>query len=145
MTSPQSTKALIETSGIRATRVRCNILEYLLRNCCHPTAEELKDALTAEGAKVPAATLYQNLEKLSLSGLLVKFPGPAGETRYDSTVKNHHHLICTKCSNVVDIFPKEPLPEVELVEEKSRTIMAQWSIEKVSVEFSGICPSCQSL
>lgn len=139
MTKPNNAKELLKNSGIRSTKARIQILEYLIENPTHPNTEELKHALDEVGDKIPTATLYQSLEKLTSARLLVKFPGTDGQLHYDANLKHHHHLICTSCNTVVDIHLLTPLSELAVTEEGPLT---GWEINKERIELRGICPAC---
>lgn len=137
-------KKRLSHSGIRSTKARIQILEYLVDHPTHPTTEELKQALNESGDAIPAATLYQSLEKLTAANLLLKFPGADGQLRYDANLKYHHHLICTSCNKVVDVHLRTPLSKLAVTEEGGTESMEGWELANERIELRGLCPECRS-
>ena len=136
----------IEEKGLRATEARCRILELLHETHEHFTPEEMLDALRERGKPLSIATLYQNLQKLSEAGIIARFVGPDGHTRYDVNTQPHHHLVCKICGRMVDVGVKGPLAEVRpvaLFPEEEQEVGA-WRVEEVHLELHGVCPGCQA-
>jgi len=136
----------IENRGLRATEARCRILELLYDTHEHYTPEEMLDALRERGKPLSIATLYQNLQKLSEAGIIARFVGPDGHTRYDVNTKPHHHLVCKICGRMVDVGVEGPLDElrpVALFEEEQKEVAA-WRVEETHLELHGVCPECQA-
>lgn len=131
--------------GLRPTPARCRILELLTRRREHYSPEEMLEALREEGEPMSIATLYQNLAKLSEAGVIGRFVGPDGVSRYDVVTEPHHHLVCRVCGRMVDVRVKGPLgdlaPEPIFAEDAGE--LARWRVKGAKVEFSGVCPDCQ--
>ncbi len=137
---------LIEQKHLRATEARCRILELLHETHAHYTPEEVLEALRERGEPLSIATLYQNLAKLAEAGLIARFVGPDGHTRYDVNTEPHHHLVCKVCGRMVDVGVKGPLERIRpvaLFEEEKGEVEA-WKIGQVHLEFHGVCPACQA-
>jgi len=137
---------LIENNGLRATEARCRILELLYDTHEHYTPEEMLDALRDRGKPLSIATLYQNLQKLSEAGVIARFVGPDGHTRYDVNTKPHHHLVCKVCGRMLDVNVVGPLEELEPVPifDSERSRASSWRVEEVHIELHGVCPECQA-
>ena len=98
----------------------------------HLTVEQIKDLLVDQ--KVSIATIYRNLNILSLEGKIKKIFGD--DVVYYETVKDeHYHFECTCCHNVTDIDPS--LIKISL--NHSLT-----GIAKKTIFLYGICNSCQN-
>lgn len=137
---------LIESKHLRATEARCRILELLHETHEHYTPEEMLEALRERGKPLSIATLYQNLAKLAEAGLISRFVGPDGHTRYDVNTEPHHHLVCRICGRMVDVGvegPLERLQPVALHPEEADEVHA-WRLGEVHLEFHGVCPACQA-
>lgn len=141
---PEVTERLT-AHGLRATPARCRILGLLLETHEHYTPEEMLDELRRRGEPMSIATLYQNLAKLSEAGVIGRFVGPDGVSRYDVVTEPHHHLVCRVCGRMVDVRVKGPLedlaPEPIFAEDAGE--LARWRVKGAKVEFSGVCPDCQ--
>ena len=136
---------LIERKNLRATEARCRILGLLHETHAHYTPEEMLEALRERGKPLSIATLYQNLAKLAEAGLIARFVGPDGHTRYDVNTEPHHHLVCRVCGRMVDVGVEGPLaslrPRALFAEEKDE--VAAWRVGDVHLEFHGVCPACR--
>ncbi len=136
----------ITARGLRATPARCRIVALLLDTREHYTPEEMLEALRRRGEPMSIATLYQNLAKLSEAGVIGRFVGPDGVSRYDAITEPHHHLVCEVCGRMVDVRAGGPLEAIhpEPVFEEDAPTLSRWRIKARKVEFTGICPACQA-
>lgn len=126
----------------KITGPRAAVLE-ILRKHSHPlTNREILSEMRARGERCNLATIYRSMHLLEKMGMVKRFDFGDGAGRFELVGENddghHHHLVCTKCSNVVEIdecFPKE----IE------RQIAAKNHFISVThkLEFFGICPECQ--
>ena len=88
------------------------------------------------------ATIYRVMHLLEEMAIVKRFDFGDGAARFELIGEgddgHHHHLVCTKCSEVVEI--DECFPE-----EIERRIAARNKFKAVShkLEFFGICPECQ--
>jgi len=137
---------MIERKKLRATPARCRILELLHETHEHYTPEEMLEALRKRGKSLSIATLYQNLQKLSEVGIIARFVGPDGHTRYDVNTKPHHHLICKVCGRIVDVDVAGPLAELRPVAlfDEERAGVSAWTVDETHIELHGVCPECQA-
>jgi Fur family ferric uptake transcriptional regulator len=124
----------------KITGPRAAILE-ILRNHPHPlTNKEILAALTR--GECDLATIYRSMHLLEKMGMVKRFDFGDGTARFELVGEgedgHHHHLVCTKCSVVVEI--EECFPgEIE------RRIAAANGFKAVThkLEFFGLCPGCQ--
>ena len=87
------------------------------------------------------ATIYRAMHLLEEMGMVKRFDFGDGTARFELVGEgdgHHHHLICTRCAEVVEI------DECFLREIESR-LAAQNGFKAVThkLEFFGICPACQ--
>ncbi len=132
--------------GLRPTPARCRILGLLVDTHAHFTPEEMLEALRERGEPMSIATLYQNLAKLSEAGVIGRFVGPDGVSRYDVVTEPHHHLVCRVCGRMIDVRVRGPLEELtpEPVFPEDADELARWRIQGAKVEFAGVCPACRA-
>ena len=124
----------------KITGPRQAILE-ILRQHSHPmTNKELFAALPKGDCDL--ATIYRSMHLLESMGMVKRFDFGDGVARFElvgaGENAHHHHLICTRCSVVVEIeecFPRE----------LEDTIASRNGFKSVShkLEFFGLCPQCQ--
>ena len=88
------------------------------------------------------ATIYRSIHLLEKMGMVKRFDFGDGAARFELVGENddghHHHLVCTNCSEVVEI--EECFPE-----KIEKRIAAKNKFKAVThkLEFFGICPDCQ--
>ena len=124
----------------KITGPRAAILE-ILRSHPHPlTNREILAAL--HKGQCDLATIYRSMHLLEKMGMVKRFDFGDGASRFELVGENddghHHHLVCTKCSVVVEIGECFP-GEIE------RRIAAANGFKAVThkLEFFGLCPDCQ--
>ncbi|HEY5043470.1 MAG TPA: Fur family transcriptional regulator [Verrucomicrobiae bacterium] len=124
----------------KITGPRAAILE-ILRQHPHPLTNKEIFGEMPKGL-CDLATIYRSMHLLEKMGMVKRFDFGDGVARFELMAEgddgHHHHLVCTKCSEVVEIeecFPKK-------IEEK---IAARNGFKSVThkLEFFGICPDCQ--
>lgn len=122
---------------LKLTPQRIAILKYLEGNKKHPSAEDIYKAVTKEFPTMSFATVYNTLEALKTRGNVQELKIDSGKKRYDPDTSKHHHMICTKCSHIVDIFKdfRITLPE---------NLANGFEVMSNSIEFFGICEKCRS-
>ncbi len=136
----------ITARGLRATPARCRIVSLLLDTHEHYTPEEMLEELRKRGEPMSIATLYQNLAKLSEAGVIGRFVGPDGVSRYDAVTDPHHHLVCEVCGRMVDVRVAGPVEALvpEPIFPEDMGVLDRWQVRSRKVEFTGICPDCQA-
>jgi Fe2+ or Zn2+ uptake regulation protein len=142
MTDSIQSDALLQSAGVRPTQARTAIMDHLIERGIHPTTEELNASLIEKGIRIPAATLYQSLEKLTSAGLLIRFSSSGGQVRYDSNLAYHHHMICTVCHRVADVRIDKPLQNLAIFDARTGEPVLNWTLENAEIELKGCCPDC---
>jgi Fur family peroxide stress response transcriptional regulator len=136
LTDSKNIENALTRAGLRRTPQRVAILEYLLRNPVHATAEELWPALNRRGARASRATVYNTLHSLVEAGLVREFRLDGSASRYDAFLHPHHHFVCDRCGGVEDLDWFD-IPAL------SRTRPAARRIRSWEVVVRGECASCR--
>ena len=124
----------------KITGPRAAILEILRRHP-HPLTNREIFAALARG-QCDLATIYRAMHLLEEMGMVKRFDFGDGAARYELVGEgddgHHHHLVCTRCAEVIEIAECFP-GEIE------RHIAAANGFKGVThkLEFFGICPACQ--
>jgi Fur family transcriptional regulator, ferric uptake regulator len=124
----------------KITGPRAAILE-ILRAHPHPLTNREIFSEMPKG-QCDLATIYRSMHLLEKMGMVKRFDFGDGAARFELVGENddghHHHLVCTNCSEVVEI--EECFPE-----KIERRIAAKNKFKAVThkLEFFGICPECQ--
>jgi Fur family ferric uptake transcriptional regulator len=100
-TEPPPT-ALLRGVGLRVTQQRLAVLDALAR---HPHAgTDVLIAAVRETRPVSHQAVYDVLRTLADQGLVRRIQPAGSVARYELRVgDNHHHLVCRRCGEVVDI------------------------------------------
>ena len=136
---PELTRRLREQSH-KITGPRESILNILRRRARPLSAREIFKSLPPGDCDL--ATVYRSLHLLEDMQMVKRFDFGTGGARFELLPEgddgHHHHLVCTRCSDVVEIdgcFPAE----------LEQTIAHQSGFTAVThkLEFFGLCPRCQ--
>ncbi|MBS2027127.1 MAG: transcriptional repressor [Deltaproteobacteria bacterium] len=124
-------------AGLAVTPQRLAIYRALLRSESHPDAEALYEAVRTEIPNLSLATVYKNLEALQQLGIIRELT-PLHETaRFDANLDHHHHLVCTACKAVLDLYDAD-LDGLQL----PPTRLKGFKVSNIRVQVEGLCPEC---
>lgn len=131
---------LLQSKGLKFTRQRKGILDYLLKATKHVTPEEIYDDLKNKDAAIGRATVFRTLHLLEDAGFADKIFFADGRQAYEHKFArpHHDHMICVECSDVIEFSN----PTIErMQEEMSRKFHFRplWHRH----EIFGRCRSCQ--
>lgn len=124
--------------GHRLTPQRRAVLGVLREAACHCTLTEIKDRLRDRFPDMPLPTVYRNLRYLVTVGLAAQTDLGGGCHVYEFVADNHHHhLVCLRCQQVVDL-PDSFLDPLRVALKK------QFGFVPCMEHFAvfGICPTC---
>jgi len=93
----------LRDAGQRATTQRRVIVEALLAQPGHITAEELTALVRARYPEVHLATVYRTLEVLESLGELYPLSNGHAPTQWHLTHRSHQHLVCDGCGHVEEV------------------------------------------
>ncbi len=130
------TKAIniLKEHGISVSNQRVKILEYLIGNKDHPTADNIYNDLKKQVPVISKATVYNTLNLLVDKGILSKMTADKFETRYDTVVEPHGHFVCSKCNRIFN-FPYQYSNEYEDLE--------GFKVYTAEIVLKGICKECK--
>ena len=115
----ESSSALLQAAGLRPTRQRLALADWLFDGSCkHVTAEQVHAAIARTSAHVSLATVYNTLNNFTSMGLLRSVAVGGGQTYFDTYTIEHHHIFDEKTGALFDIPPGDlrivqlpPLPQ----------------------------------
>ncbi|MHB1987867.1 MAG: Fur family transcriptional regulator [Acidimicrobiales bacterium] len=124
----------------RLTPQRRVVAEVLDGEHVHLTAEAVHAQAQARLPEISLATVYNTLNELVAMGQVIEVPGAGGARRYDANAQlAHHHLVCTSCGELWDVFPAGERALV--LNDGDRH---HFEITGVQIVFQGLCPSCSA-
>ena len=122
----------------KLTPQRIAILKWLDGNTGHPTAEDIFTQIKKEYPTVSFATVYNTLQALKEKGEILEVTIDYEKRHYDPNIAPHHHIICTECNKISDVF-KDYSDSLMLPNE----ILKEFKTIRNHIDFYGICKECQ--
>lgn len=125
-------------AGLKYSRQRESIKNYLCGREDHPTADMIYTSIRREYPNISLGTVYRNLSLLVELGEIQKITTDKAD-RYDAKTMPHHHFVCKRCGCVLDMMVpvEDPLPSI-------RACWDDGDIEEYHLEFYGICRQCKN-
>jgi len=126
----------LRSGGHRVTRGRLAVYEALEALGGHRSADEVHAALTARGEHLSRSSVYNTLEVLTRSGLVMAADAGPGRALYEAGDLWHHHAVCRVCGQVSDI-------ECVVGAKPCLEASGEWGeVDEAQVIFRGVCRSC---
>lgn len=125
---------MLKKAGLRQSHQRIAILQFLMLNDIHPTADDIYNALKNDYPTMSLTTVYNTLKALSDAGAIEMLKIERENARFDFPKKPHSHFRCRSCGKILDI---SELPDILQYVPKG-----SFHIENVEVYFQGLCDEC---
>ncbi len=116
------------------------ILNIVLSDPIHPTAEQVYESARKIYPKISLGTVYRNLNQLAEHGILKKICSSYGNVRFDGRTDPHFHMICKDCQHVFDV----ELSEMLKLEEKIMDSL-DFQVTQYEISIEGICSKCRRI
>lgn len=132
----------LKEHGERITPIRTALIAILAKTTEPRTPQELLADLAKKGFRANKTTIYRQLEVLQHYNIVqeVRFADRTKRYELASESGHHHHLVCLQCQCIEDVaFPTDLDKQEKAIWEKHTFKVLQHSLE-----FFGICKSCQT-
>jgi Fur family peroxide stress response transcriptional regulator len=129
---------LFHRRGLKVTPQRELIFQVLWGADHHPTADSVYAEARARMPAMSLRTVYQTLNDLATMGELQPLDLGTGSTRFDPNVDGHHHLVCTRCGKVRDLYADYSAISVPA------GAGGGFAVRAAEVVFRGLCEDCQN-
>ena len=131
----------LRAAGLRSGGARRAVLEFLGRQECCVSAQEIHDGIRRDGGRVGIASVYRVLETLAEHRLVQRIDLGDGVARYEPAQADghhHHHLVCDDCGRV------EPFSDASLEHVLERVAgRLGYSMDAHEVVMRGACDQCR--
>ena len=125
---------LFKQKGIKATAQRIAVYKFLYENRIHPDVDTVYKSLVEENPSFSKTTVYNCLQTLSNSGLIMPVVIESEKIRYDANPEFHAHFKCRCCGGIFDFTCNVGCENG----------IDGFDIEHRDVYYSGICKGCKS-
>lgn len=127
---------LLKKYKLTVTPQRLEIMSILVANG-HISIDELYVALKVNFPSVSLATVYKNINLMLEKNFLFEVQIQNKKNVYELVKKEHSHVVCTECKEVLDIYLNTEKLFLEV------TALSHFSLKTSSIVFNGICENCQ--
>ncbi|MCC6501966.1 MAG: transcriptional repressor [Deltaproteobacteria bacterium] len=124
--------------GFKLTPQRIAILKFLDGNTSHPTAEDIYTEIKKKYPTVSFATVYNTVQALRDRGELLEITIDPQRKHFDPNPSAHHHIMCTGCGRIADVFT-DYSKALTLPEE----VTSEFHVTGNHVDFYGVCSDCR--
>lgn len=126
---------LLKEHQLKVTPQRLGILDLMYQHG-HISIDNLFSEIKKQFSSISLATLYKNISSMLDTSLITEVKAPEHKTHYEITKQPHAHLVCTECSEHVDIDFDFSTINTMISNEN------QFDIESSSLIISGKCQKC---
>jgi len=125
---------ILKQNQLKITPQRLAVMKYLDENRTHPTADRIYTDLKEKNPSLSKTTVYNSLDTLQNHNIIQSITISPSELRYDFKKSMHHHFLCKRCGDIIDI--ELECPNIQ------KTIDQGHKVEEVHGYFKGICKKC---
>lgn len=135
MSTIASAKNYLLQYGIKPSVQRLAIVDYLIANRIHPTADEIYNALYMEIPTLSKTTVYNTLKLFTEQGAVVILVIDEKNIRFDIDTSRHAHFLCLGCGCIYDI----PVENMEAIQLEG---VGELTITETHLYYKGFCKKC---
>jgi Fur family transcriptional regulator, ferric uptake regulator len=122
----------------RSGGARSAVVDFVARQHCCLTVQEIYDGVRGEGARAGIASVYRAVEALVDAGLVQRVDLGDGIARFERTDPADHHLVCADCGKV------EPFADPGLEAALERVAGGRgYAVAAHEVVLRGACDDCR--
>ena len=122
--------------NIKPSMQRIAIMEYLMDNPIHPSADDIYTALSPSMPTLSKTTVYNTLKLFVEHGAALMLTIDEKNACFDSETSLHAHFLCKKCGKIYDLPFSGETKQVERID------MNGFFIEEIHQYYKGVCPAC---
>lgn len=125
----------LRSRGVSPSFQRIRILEYLIKNRTHPSAEEIHRKIVCIIPTLSKTTVYNTLNLFVEKGVVKRLGIDDAEARFDIDMEEHAHFQCISCGKIFDLKEKN----ISINDKLEGHLMLE-----ASIYIKGYCRDCSS-
>jgi Fe2+ or Zn2+ uptake regulation protein len=129
----ETVQDFLKDKKIRLSHQRLMVLDFMLKNRCHPTAEQIFSGLKQTVPTLSRTTIYNTMDAFADAGIVRPLSIEGNEIRYDINTENHGHFKCVNCGEVFDF---------ELDLDQQIPELRDFKILTKDIHYRGLCKRC---
>ena len=122
--------------NIKPSMQRIAIMEYLMNNPVHPSADDIYIALSPSMPTLSKTTVYNTLKLFSEQGAVQMLTIDDRNANFDADTSPHAHFLCKCCGRIYDLKAPEAVKKVVDLD------MEGHQVSEVHYYYKGICRNC---
>jgi Fur family transcriptional regulator, peroxide stress response regulator len=127
----------LKARGLKLTPQRRAIIEAFAENVLvHPSASTIYEVARKKRAGISLSTIYYTLNEFSKKGIINVLEFEKMDNRYEGNTEVHIHLVCKRCQNIIDIFPR-------LFNPNDMVKNVDFLVTDTRFEYYGYCAKCR--
>lgn len=126
-------------AGMNVTPQRLAVYRALLESDDHPSPEILFQRVRKSMPSLSLATIYKSLDALEGLGVVAEVATASDTKRFDANDEHHHHLVCTRCDKVTDLY------DDRYDALAAPRHLAGFVVHTLTVQVKGLCAACARL
>lgn len=134
-------RAFLKSKGMKVTPEREVIFEEALQSGDHFEVDDLLFKLRGKKRRISKASIYRTLPLLIEGGWIRRVIFNERHTHYerDSGVKQHEHLVCSKCGKIIEFRDKKLRDQLGSICQKY-----DFEPQEHKLEVTGCCQECSN-
>ncbi|MDQ7844636.1 MAG: Fur family transcriptional regulator [Armatimonadota bacterium] len=139
MTTSVEIESALRRRGLRVTPQRALVFRLVQEmGADHPSAEAIHIRATRQMPSLSLRTVYAILGELEEMKAIRSLDLGTGSRRFCVNPRRHHHLVCTRCGKIKDVFAVVDFVELPPDQRQGFVITEQ------DVVFRGLCRECRA-
>jgi Fe2+ or Zn2+ uptake regulation protein len=127
----------LKARGLRLTPQRLAIIEAFAENALlHPTASTIYEVARKKRARISLSTIYYTLNELAKKSIINILEFEKMDNRHEGNTEVHIHLVCKRCKDIIDIFPR-------LFNPNDMVKNVDFLVTDTRFEYYGYCAKCR--
>jgi len=129
---------MLQEHNLKVTPQRLEVVS-ILNTSKHISIDDLYKLMQKKFPTLSLATIYKNIKTMQEKLFLTEVKLPNQKNMYELAKKEHSHVLCSKCNNIMDI----EIDTSSIINQAES--ISNYTLNNSSIILNGICPKCMEL